>query len=293
MRLKITIITFLIVALSVNAQNIELSFANPAITFDGGTFYEVDVMIAAVEGQADFKLGKGQVYINYDTAIFGTFINGSGGIEISYPQSEGYILGFEVFPGFGYYSTSGSGIADNSESRFSFAYQQAVSSGAIASNNVLASVTRLFHIKMEVTGSLPAVPYSPISFEDDETQVANCRDQFETACGPESGSADCAGFPGVVFNNALFNSAGAEVLSVAQNENAALQIYPNPTHDILNILGNLESIDKIDIFAITGQHIMQVTSNLKAIDVSLLDGGVYFLKLVSSDKEKIIKFIKE
>ncbi len=84
MKTKITLLILMIISLSLNAQNIEFTFANAQTTNDGSNdFYEVDVMIATVDGQADFKLGKGQVYINYNTAAFGSNINAGGGLEIT------------------------------------------------------------------------------------------------------------------------------------------------------------------------------------------------------------------
>lgn len=62
MKKTITLIVF-ITSLSLCAQNIEFTFNNAQTTNDGANdFYEVDVMIATVDGQADFKLGKGQVH---------------------------------------------------------------------------------------------------------------------------------------------------------------------------------------------------------------------------------------
>ena len=242
----------MIITLSLHAQNIEFTFDNAQITNDGANdFFEVDVLIAAVDGQADFKLGKGQIYINYNTAAFGTFINGSGGIEITFPEVDGYILGLTA--GFPYYSTTGTGIADNSESRFSFAYQQGISSGSMTANNVTSTPTKLFHIKMQFVNSLE-LPM--VAFEDNETQppgVAGSRDQFETACGPStSGFADCVGFPGVVFNDADFDSGGATLSTDRNDLFNVLSVYPNPFNDVLNIKlpssfdGNTIEIDILD-----------------------------------------------
>ncbi len=72
-----------------------------------------------------------------------------------------------------------------------------------------------------------------------------------------------------------------------------ISIYPNPASNILNILGNTASIDKIDVFSITGQQIKSLASNFERIDVEAIESGVYFLKISNNNQQKIIKFIKE
>jgi hypothetical protein len=264
----------MIISLGVHAQNIEFTFANPQTTNDGANdFYEADIMIATVEGQADFKLGKGQVYINFNTAAFGSNINAGGGLEITYPEVDGYILG--LTSGFPYYSTPVQN--DNSPARFSFSYQQGISSGSMPTDNVTSTPTKLFHIKMQFTdaGELPMV-----AFEDNETQppgVAGSRDQFETACGPStSGFPDCTGFPGVVFNDALFDSGGA-TLSNDKEEILEFSIYPNPASEVIYISSN-SAIEKIELYDMLGKFIM-TSSDAQQIKVNHLNTGVYFVKL--------------
>ena len=290
----------MIITLSLYAQNIEFTFDNLQTTNDGSNdFYEVDVMIAAVGGQADFKLGKGQIYINYNTAAFGTFINGSGGIEISYPEVDGYILGLTA--GFPYYSTTGTGIADNSESRISFAYQQGISSGSMPSNNVTSTPTKLFHIKMQFTNSLE-LPM--VAFEDDESPapagVPGCRDQFETACGPStSGFPDCVSFPGVVFNDANFDSGGATLSTYRNDLLNALTVYPNPFNDILNIKlppsfdGNTTEIDILDIRGRLIKSLIKenINSNVSIHEISDFEDGSYLIKITNQSRGVTLKQI--
>lgn len=283
MRTKITLLILMIISLSLNAQNIEFTFANAQTTNDGvSDFYEVDVMIATVNGQADFKLGKGQVYINYNTAAFGTFINGAGGIEITYPEAEGYFLGQVItLP---VYTTTGTGIADNSASRISFAYQQSLSSGTMT-ENITSTPTKLFHIKMQFTN---AVELPMVAFEDDETQVSNCRDQFETACGPFTPGfalADCSGANlGTVFNDANFDSGGATLSTDQQEFLNILSIYPNPTEDLLYVDVNVKSNYRvIDMF---GKIIKSGSFERGKNELQLRNyqAGVYFLRVLNDSK---------
>jgi len=297
MKKRITFIISMIITLSLNAQNIEFTFANAQTTNDGANdFYEVDVMIATVFGQADFKLGKGQVYINYSTAAFGNNINSGGGLEITYPEVDGYILG--LVNGFPYYSTPVQN--DNSDSRFSFSYQQGISTGSMPSDNVTSTPTKLFHIKMQFTdaGELPMV-----AFEDNETQppgVAGCRDQFETACGPSSpGFPDCVGFPGVVFNDANFDSGGATLSTINNDLAQGLSVYPNPFNDILNIKlppSLAGTTIKIDILDIRGRLIKSlvkknINSNINIKEFSDFEDGPYIIKVINQSRKITFKQI--
>lgn len=290
MKSKITFLILMIASMSLVAQNIQFTFANAQTTNDGSNdFYEVDVMIATVDGLADFKLGVGQVYINYSTAAFGSNINGASGLEITYPS--GYILG--QANGFPYYSDFV--INDNSPSRFSFAYQQGISAASMT-ENVTATPAQLFHIKMQFTdaGELPMV-----AFEDNETQppgVSNSRDQFYTACGPFTGGVgfdDCAGFPGTVFNDALFDSGGATLSTDKPELLNVLAVYPNPARDILNVTINSKST--YHLMDMPGKTI--ITGNLEQgnneLQLNTYNAGIYFLRLTNATGSVTKKIVKK
>ncbi len=289
MRKTITILIFLLSSPLLFAQNIEFTFANTQMTNDGmDDYYETDVMIATIDGLADFKLGAGLLYINYNTAAFGTNIVAGGAATITYPNPD-YILGdINVLP---YYSSYLA--ADNTSSRLAFSYQQGLSSGGMV-NNVTSTPKKLFHLKIKFvdSGMDPMVV-----FEDNETQppgVNDCRDQFFTACGP-SGSlalADCGGNPGTQFQDAIFDSTGA-VLSIEKFKLlTGLSIYPNPTKGMLYISGEVSKLQAVNIYSFTGQHVMEVKSNFEAIDMRRLPSAVYFIKLDSEEASATVKIVK-
>jgi len=289
MKCKITFIALLLSVSALMAQNIEFTFANTAMTNDGvDDFYETDVMIATIDGLADFKLGSGLLYINYSTAAFGSNISGSGAALVTYPNPN-YILGDSNV--FGYYT--GFLPADNSASRFAFSFQQFLSSGGMV-DNVTSTPKKLFHLKIKFmdSGMDPMV-----AFEDNETQppgVNDCRDQFYTACGP-SGSlagANCGSEPGTQFQDAIFTSTGA-VLSVENKLLTGLSIYPNPTKGMLYLKGDISQLKAINIYSFTGQHVMEVKSNFEAIDLRKLQSAIYFVKLDSEEASATLKIVKK
>lgn len=202
---NLSLILFLIinfVTLGLNAQDVTYTFANAQNTNDGtNDFYEADVMVESVAG---FKLGSGQIYINYNTAAFGENVQASGKLAITHPNGT-HILGLQVgsppfqFPFYKDFITN-----DNTVSRFSFSWQHAFSEECI-SNNVVGTASAVFHIKIEYTN----VAQSPgICFESTPLFI----DQTFTACGSgmaSCGNADCFAQPGTQVTNDTYDCTGA------------------------------------------------------------------------------------
>lgn len=73
-----------------------------------------------------------------------------------------------------------------------------------------------------------------------------------------------------------------------------LRLFPNPTTQLLNI-SNDERIDSVALFNMLGQLVKQQDIHAKAgtIDMSTFAAGTYFARVVSGDKSKTLKVIKE
>ncbi len=73
----------------------------------------------------------------------------------------------------------------------------------------------------------------------------------------------------------------------------ALDIYPNPANQYLNITGELNSA-VTEISDMTGQVCFSGSTAIPAkIDIRNFSNGIYILKMVSNDKVYVKKFIKE
>ncbi|MFK8060548.1 MAG: T9SS type A sorting domain-containing protein [Polaribacter sp.] len=96
-------------------------------------------------------------------------------------------------------------------------------------------------------------------------------------------------------NHKLFFSQ--KVLSVAENEfEKAIDIFPNPTSEIVNIKvkSNTVKISEIIIFDNQGREILKKLNNFETIDISKLASGIYFLKIKSTTQTSITrKLVKE
>lgn len=129
---------------SLFARDVSFFLANARVTSDGvDNFYEVDVM---AKSQAGFRLGSGQLYLNYNAAAFGPNVHANGALDISRP--DGSVLATTVYGSFDFYEYFVTN--DNTKSRFSFSWQQAgFSSGCLEGDNIKSAPALLFHIKVK------------------------------------------------------------------------------------------------------------------------------------------------
>ncbi|MBO5848088.1 MAG: agmatine deiminase family protein [Bacteroidales bacterium] len=94
----------------------------------------------------------------------------------------------------------------------------------------------------------------------------------------------------------IVSSLGEQIVPIIWNctigleENNALnvELYPNPMNDLLNIKG--DNIVKVAIFSALGQEIISV-ENRNEIDVTSLNNGLYFVRLVDNKGNTLTKKI--
>ena len=79
---------------------------------------------------------------------------------------------------------------------------------------------------------------------------------------------------------------------VSSSESNKLEIYPNPTKNIIHIKNNTE-IEKIKIFDYLGKEVLTQTQNNNEINVENLSKGIYVIEIHSENKKVYRKFIKE
>jgi len=93
-------------------------------------------------------------------------------------------------------------------------------------------------------------------------------------------------------SNAVSITITEETLSLEDNQLLKLSIFPNPTDDNFFIKGNTQIIKDIQIFTITGQHILNIEKDFRKIKIQSLESGVYFVKLNAENASRTIKLIK-
>ena len=75
----------------------------------------------------------------------------------------------------------------------------------------------------------------------------------------------------------------------------SLNIYPNPVSDKLYIEAEVE-IEEVVVYDVYGRHQVTETPSCQgnlSVDVSNLNSGVYFVKVVTENGEVVKRFIKK
>ena len=194
-----------------SAQDVNFSFANAQNTTDGADhFYEVDVMVSSTAG---FKLGSGQLYFNFNTAAFGDNIEANGKVAFSHPAGS-YILGTIIgSPLFSFNNYTDFVTNDNTTSRVSFSWQVAFSAECLPANNVTATPSALFHIKIQYVNVAedPGVCFESGDLFTNQTYTAF----VNGSCGPTS-------MPGTQLSNDSYDCS----LAVLPVELVSFQAFP-------------------------------------------------------------------
>ncbi len=86
------------------------------------------------------------------------------------------------------------------------------------------------------------------------------------------------------------NAANNEELSIEDIDSNSIILYPNPVKDRLYISGNSESYD-IELFSLLGQRVMTF-SNVNEIDVTILNKGVYLIRISNETSMTVKRMVK-
>lgn len=102
-----------------------------------------------------------------------------------------------------------------------------------------------------------------------------------------------------VFENPSINAShvlveGSAPLSIEDETFSTISIYPNPVDNILKIKTSAVLTEKIaTIFDVTGKRVFNQMITNNELNVSSLQGGVYFLRIESDGRSITRKFIKK
>ncbi len=289
---RTVVILVMLIPLFAQAQTIRLTFANAENTNDGtDDYYEADIYIETADGLADFKVGSGQIYFNYNTLAFGENVKANGNFEVIATNPD-YLVGqyIDAAPA-NIYGTQV--INDNITSRVSWAFLQSFSSSTFAVNNVTSTPVKLMRVKFKYidVNELPDV-----SFVNDNAELSMAVDQFFTACGSAGGgmfdAADCTNYQGTQIMGGIYENGGAVLSTDNVNLVAGISLYPNPASDMVYIK-SAHQIRQVEVYNGIGQVVFKQKGNTETIDISHLESAMYFVKLSTDSASKTIKLIKK
>ncbi len=91
----------------------------------------------------------------------------------------------------------------------------------------------------------------------------------------------------------MFDNNGATLSDKDFRLLTGISVYPNPTKGMLYLKGEISKLQNIEIYSLTGQRVMEVKSNFRAINVENLRSAIYFAKLNTNVATGTIKIVKE
>ena len=151
----------------------------------------------------------------------------------------------------------------------------------------------ILHMNIKLSGGgeqigLLQINGSDRHFVDSLTYLAQIDDVSE---GRETDGEE----PFVTFNVPTPNASnnGGTLSTVNSELQTGLSIYPNPTKGMLYIQGDINQLEYVDIYSITGKHVKHISSSFSEIDISTLPAAMYFVKLITNEAIETIKLLKE
>jgi hypothetical protein len=98
-----------------------------------------------------------------------------------------------------------------------------------------------------------------------------------------------------IYDDHFVTSCEAIILNNENLSDLNIQVFPNPTSDILNIKMENQASAQLTIFDIYGKKVlekMEVNQSEIQLSTSSFSQGVYFLRIEMEGKELVKKFIK-
>ncbi len=96
-------------------------------------------------------------------------------------------------------------------------------------------------------------------------------------------------------DSAVFLGKGSFISTTTETviplSETSIDVFPNPTKGVLSI-ENIEA-DLIELFDYSGQNVMTVQHPKQSLDLSMLEKGIYFLKIAANNQVYSTKIVKE
>lgn len=245
-----------------------------------------------IDGQGNFgpqHIVNEQPQPTYVSDVFCADIDGDGDLDIiGAANGENRVLWHENLDGLG-----------------AFGPQRIVTNEAL-------SCTSIFCVDLDNDGDIDVVFGSTFSSNEENSEVAWCENldgsgnfgakqvigntlQLTRAvyAADIDGDTDMDVFAASQNNNKVVWYENLTVLGVTDNSLVDIKVYPNPSSDKIFIDSTNKFIDQVVIYDILGKQLFSKHENVKEVDISHLQNGMYFLRIATDNGELIKKIIKE
>ena len=96
-------------------------------------------------------------------------------------------------------------------------------------------------------------------------------------------------YPALVLKTVFVKVVSEYTSGINKVENNGIAVGPNPAADYITVKG--EEVQSVDIFSLTGACVKSVKDNVQTIEIADLAPGIYTIKVVTANGEKVAKFI--
>ena len=98
-------------------------------------------------------------------------------------------------------------------------------------------------------------------------------------------------YPALVLKTVFVKVVSEYTSGINKVENNGIAVGPNPAADYITVKG--EEVQSVDIFSLTGACVKSVKDNVQTIYIATATTGIYTIKVVTANGEKVAKFIKK
>lgn len=111
----------------------------------------------------------------------------------------------------------------------------------------------------------------------------NTDDYFGTTIATAGGKA-VIGAP-LEGNGKAYYASEATLKTDSFSKNT-IEVFPNPVQDILKITNDNGDLSSVEVYSVTGKLLLAVESNIKEIDMTKFDTGMYLIKITTTTGTK-------
>jgi len=83
-----------------------------------------------------------------------------------------------------------------------------------------------------------------------------------------------------------------EISDLSEIENSSIEIYPNPTKDIISLSGRLDDIKQIKVIDAMGKTMIYFSESTQELDLSSFSSGIYMLQIELTKGSVVKKILK-
>lgn len=270
----------------------------------GRTINQIDVTLFTVMGIAEAKIivatmgnmevpGPGEIIYEQ---IF-TPVNGKNQVQLTNPvliDGSDFWVGFSYTVAPGYEGVSSIGCDNSISGYYGNWYKTDASWNRLSSNN--PTLPYAWNIWAHIDGT-PINPWMNISPNSGSINSNSSKNITINLGADDIQPNDQKSGKIHIHSNDFFNSSIVLdinvnfTVSINENKEIEISIYPNPTKDNINI--SSQQINKVEIYNISSQKVFEQTysSNFVTISTDNLKSGVYFVKIITesgSGTKKVI-----